>query len=423
MRGKYLELVAAVILLVSCSKLEDASPTNRSTFIHFYEKATNYNGVVAEPVSDGFIIVGNLSGTLEFSSIISKTDLSGRIIWEAEIPNSTMRALKVTSNGYIILGDSIEVDPLAEQVTDIVKAKARLMKIDDSGNVVKDYSWNSSINNVYFHGDAITVDENENFITLGEINSPNSPARAFVSSHDPNTLQIQWSQVYGYVNRDFINSKSVHFTATQKIIWASSALEDESSTKRAYLSIPFVAPNSTFINGGLFGQNDDLYYSAEDIQPSGTGFGVIGTFSNIQSQNQNIYFVRTDPSGSIISGSQKFFDGILSADNSPLSSSTDSETADTGNAIISTSDGGYLLAGTTTTTTARGNGGKDILILRLDPFGNILWNKVIGGSGDDIPNTIRLTPDGGFLICGSSTIGGLSAAMIIKTDKNGSLEN
>lgn len=410
-------------MFFSCSKLEDALPTSRNTFIHFYERASNYSGAVAEPLTDGFIIVGNLNKSLEFSSIITRTDLVGKVVWETEIPNSTMRSIEVTLGGYLILGDSIEVNPLAEQVTDIVKAKARIIKMDASGNIAGDFSWNSSVTNVYFHGNAITLDDAGNVITLGEIDAPNSPTRSFVSAHDPNTLEIIWSQVYGYVNRDFINSKSVHFTPTQKIIWASSALDDQSSTKRAYLSVPFISPNSTFVNGGLFGQNDDLFYSAEDIQPSGTGFGIIGTFSNIQSQNQNIYFVRTDPSGNIISGSEKFFDGILSVDNTSLVTSTDSETADTGKALVSTKDGGYLLAGTMATTTRRGNGGIDILLIRLDPFGNMLWNKIIGGSGDDVPNTVRLTPDDGFLICGSSTIGGLSAAMVIKTDKDGNLEN
>ncbi|HRK55469.1 MAG TPA: hypothetical protein PK185_16260 [Cyclobacteriaceae bacterium] len=416
---KFNILIIVFLGFTGCKNLVDVEPTKRDSFIHFYEKSANYSGAVAEPLQDGFILIGNVNKLQEFSSIITKTDLTGKVVWETEIPNSTIRALKVTADGYMVLGDSIEVDPLAAQVTDIVKAKARLMKIDETGNVQSDFSWSSSVKNVYFHGQAITIDDDGNVITLGEINVPNSPTRSFVAAHDPATLNIIWSQFYGYVNRDFINSKSIHFTTTQKIIWASSVLDDQSSVKRAYLSVPFVSPNSTFENSGLFGQNDELYYSAADIQPSGTGFGIIGTFSNIQSQNQNIYFVRTDPSGNVMPDSQKFFDGVLSADNTVLTSPGESESQDTGNAIIATTDGGYLLAGSMESTTKRGNGGKDIFLIRLDPFGNMLWNKIIGGSGDEIPSTVRLTNDGGFLICGSSVIGGLSSVFLIKTDKNG----
>lgn len=420
--GKFIILSIVLLEFAGCKNLEDVELTNRNTFIHFYEKSANYSGAVAEPLQDGFILLGNLNQDLKFSSIVSRTDLAGKVIWEREIPNSAMRAIKVTTDGYLVLGDSIAVDPLAAQVTDIVKAKARLIKIDDSGNTVNDYSWGSSATNVYFHGGAITLDDTGNVITLGEIDAPNSPTRSFVSAHDPISLKVVWSQTYGYVNRDFINSRSIHFTATQKIIWASSALDDQSSTKRAYLSVPFISPNSTFVNSGLFGQNEDLYYSAADIQPSGTGFGIIGTFSNIQGQNQNIYFVRTDPSGNIMQDSQKFFDGILSADNTSLTIPTNSETGDTGNALVSTKDGGYLLVGTMATTTTRGNGGIDILLIRLDPFGNMLWNKTIGGSGDETPSTVRLTDDGGFLICGTLTIGGLSSVFLIKTDKKGEVK-
>lgn len=414
-----------ILAFAGCKNLEDAELTTRDTFIHFYEESTNLIGIAAEPLPDGYLLACNLQGNLEFSSIISRTDLKGNVIWQTVIPNSSASALKVVSDGYLILGDSIEVDPLAAQVTDIIKSKARLMKIDGAGNIIpnQDISWSAPGNNIYFHGNAITLDASGEVVILGTIDAPNTPSRSFVSAHDPNSLSMVWSQTYSYDNRDFVNSKSVHITNDQKIIWASSALDDQSSTKKSYLLVPFVAPNSTFVNGGLFGQNDDLFYSSDDIQPSGIGFGIIGTFSNIQSQNKNIYFLRTDPSGNIISGSQMFFDGILSANNIPLANPTDSESQDTGNAIISTRDGGYLLAGSMESTTTRGNGGKDILLIRLDPFGNMIWNKIIGGTGDEVPNTIRLTADDGFLICGSVSISGLSAAFLIKTDKNGELHN
>lgn len=44
----------------------------------------------------------------------------------------------------------------------------------------------------------------------------------------------------------------------------------------------------------------------------------------------------------------------------------------------------------------------DIWIAMLDSNGNVLWDKSLGGSKDDILGSMMLTPDGGFLLAGNS---------------------
>lgn len=44
--------------------------------------------------------------------------------------------------------------------------------------------------------------------------------------------------------------------------------------------------------------------------------------------------------------------------------------------VVTTADGGYLVAGN---TRSYGAGGKDIILLRLDQYGNMLWQKTLGG--------------------------------------------
>jgi hypothetical protein len=48
-----------IILLCcwGCNNIEDASPSDRETFIRFYESGTSQFGVAAEIVEDGFILV------------------------------------------------------------------------------------------------------------------------------------------------------------------------------------------------------------------------------------------------------------------------------------------------------------------------------------------------------------------------------
>ncbi|MFL5747802.1 MAG: hypothetical protein ACJ751_24215 [Niastella sp.] len=73
--------------------------------------------------------------------------------------------------------------------------------------------------------------------------------------------------------------------------------------------------------------------------------------------------------------------------------------------IITTIDGGYLVLARTTSTDgiATGNhGGSDIMLIKLDASGDEQWVKLLGGSLNDLPGQIVLNADGGFMLCGSS---------------------
>lgn len=67
-----------------------------------------------------------------------------------------------------------------------------------------------------------------------------------------------------------------------------------------------------------------------------------------------------------------------------------------GNVAV-TPDGGYVLVGT---TDSYGNG-KDILVVKTDKYGNEEWSKVLGGTGDDEGKWVIVTPDNGYVISGS----------------------
>lgn len=48
------------------------------------------------------------------------------------------------------------------------------------------------------------------------------------------------------------------------------------------------------------------------------------------------------------------------------------------------------------------HGSSDFWIVKLDALGNIQWNKLIGGSGTDEAVSISQTPDGGYIVVGNS---------------------
>ena len=90
-------------------------------------------------------------------------------------------------------------------------------------------------------------------------------------------------------------------------------------------------------------------------------------------------------------------------------------------AIAKTTDSGYIVAAE---TTSFGAGGWDIMLLKLDANGNLLWNKTYGGPGTDYVNCIIQTYDGGYLTCGPTNSYGNGGfdIMLLKTDASGNMQ-
>ena len=76
--------------------------------------------------------------------------------------------------------------------------------------------------------------------------------------------------------------------------------------------------------------------------------------------------------------------------------------------IHQTSDGGYIAAGYTTSndgdvTGNHGQGGSsDAWVIKINSTGTIQWQKTLGGTNDEVANSIQQTTDGGYIIAGSA---------------------
>ena len=76
---------------------------------------------------------------------------------------------------------------------------------------------------------------------------------------------------------------------------------------------------------------------------------------------------------------------------------------DGASSIQQTSDGGFIVAGVTESNdgdVSGNHGGKDCWVVKLNPSGDIVWQKCLGGSDDDGASSIQQTSDGGFIVAG-----------------------
>lgn len=78
---------------------------------------------------------------------------------------------------------------------------------------------------------------------------------------------------------------------------------------------------------------------------------------------------------------------------------------ETAHSTQQTSDGGYIMAGVSSSNDGDiiGNHGEgDGWVVKMDGNGNIEWQKALGGSNNDVIQSIRQTTDGGYIAAGSS---------------------
>jgi hypothetical protein len=105
---------------------------------------------------------------------------------------------------------------------------------------------------------------------------------------------------------------------------------------------------------------------------------------------------------------------------------------DYANRVLTTPDGGYIIAGHTESTdgdVASTHGERDAWIVRLNGTGSIQWQKTIGGTDNDYAYSFEPTPDGDYIIGGftESNDGDVSGnhggedVWVIKISSNGDI--
>lgn len=105
---------------------------------------------------------------------------------------------------------------------------------------------------------------------------------------------------------------------------------------------------------------------------------------------------------------------------------------DQATAIVEATDGNYVIVGSSYSTDGELSGLKtspdsDYWVLKLSKDGAILWNKVFGGTEDELATGITKTSDGGYVISGFSrsdncypgSNGGFHDYWLLKIDGNG----
>jgi K+/H+ antiporter YhaU regulatory subunit KhtT len=149
--------------------------------------------------------------------------------------------------------------------------------------------------------------------------------------------------------------------------------------------------------------SSSTYKYGASIKPTSDGGFVIGGRGRDIGGYFDFALVKIDSAGRFVWGSNL--------------GSTDHDLAAS---AIETSDGGYILTGYT-----RGYGavGDDVLLIKTDQNGDLVWEKTFGGALQDHGKSVIETSDGGYLVTGFtySSGAGNDDMYLIKTDVSGNL--
>ncbi len=147
------------------------------------------------------------------------------------------------------------------------------------------------------------------------------------------------------------------------------------------------------------GSNTDFAYAVQ--RTTDDGYIVTGFTQSFGAGSRDVSLIRTDRHGNTIW--TKIYGG--------------SDT-DYGWTVQQTSDGGFIIG---THSGSFGVGSHDVLLIKTNAIGDILWTKVYGGSSADGAYSLQQTADGGYIIAAhtNSFGAGMHDIYLIKTDANG----
>ncbi len=434
-------LLLLILSLFACTNLEDANIPERETFIRFFGGAASYTSVVMEPDLDGgFILAGNVAPIEDAEDdtkypgiILVKTNSQGTKTWETIIRHANVHSIKPLADGYLVTGDSIQLSPDARESSEIMNTRLLLMKLSSTGDLVQRYSKDSTTQvlrgsepvdlAVDFKGySSVLVNNGTEIATLGSYKAPGGEESTVTMGFNLADIKKPiWRKNLDLQNFDYVSTNFVGLS-NNNLVWASTANPSDANQVK-YISVISVPPNyASPSNNSLFGKTDEGAHDVLNVQPGPTGFAAIGTYTN-KAGNKNVFFLKIDPAGNVIEESARYFDcGAVSSESIPIEKTTAGVSQDDGTAVTYTKDGGFVLACSMLETPDKGNGGTDIVLIKIDAFGNFKWDKLMGGSGNEVATSIRELSDGTLLIAGTSTISNVSSMFIIRADGNGELK-
>lgn len=380
-------LIFLLLFIAGCS------PQYANTWRKIYGYSGSEMVTHMEKTHDGkYILAGmtNSKGAGQDDFYILKMDSWGNILWEITYGgenDDTANCIKETKDGgYIVVGESYSFG------TGISK-DMYVLKLNSKAEVV----WGKNFGGKDVDGGRWVEETSDgNFVVVGWTRSFGGGASDFYVLKLDKDGEILWSKTWGGSN--FEEASSVVEAEDGGYLVAGFTMSYGAGSKDVAL-VKFDSNGNILWYKTYGGTKDD---TASNIIKTKDGNYVILGYTASFGTGGDVCLLKVDPSGNILW--EKYYGG---------------EGSDSGKEIRQTSDEGFIAVGTTKSFGVMENA---VYLLKIDPLGNLQWERIFEGEDIDEGNTVLEIPDG-YLVGGWTRSFGsvLADILILKLDAEGNL--
>ncbi len=372
---KYLILLPFLTIVLATNILtgKDYNTLETSFWVIRLTEGVDYQSFsyFVQKTNDGGFFFGGVSNdTNEWvtRAVIIKMDGDLNIQWQKKY-NSTYESyfsdVKQTSDGGYILTGIVDLSTYL--------SSPFVIKLDQNGDII----WQKAI---YSSGgeafNNIQQTSDGGYIICGAVIDSYNWTDAWVIKLDSNG-NIQWQKAIGSSNIDEpLKIKEV--TGGYMMIGGTSSYQSLDLWLVKFDTSGNVLWQKMYAGPEYHNELDKGYNL---IELSDGNFILAGTTISWEDQN-SLWIIKIDPSGDII-WQKRIYPNVqhMNAD------------------IVKTSDGNYVLASTVFSEDTFSN---DIWIGKMNPDGELLWQRLYGEDYDENMHALNVTPDGGFLLANDS---------------------
>jgi hypothetical protein len=366
-------------------------------------------------------------GNFSMDYWVVKIDSDGNKVWDKTFGAGSatyLRSLAATNDGGYLLGGHTVSNALRDKSEDSKGGDDYwIIKIDGNGNKVWDKTIGGGGTDRLY---SMSSSPDGGFLLAGQSNSNVSADKSENrrGSYDYWVVKINengnkiWDKTFGGNRSDDLQAVTItpdggFLLGGSSITTASGDQSEDGYGGNDYWVIK-IDENGNKVWDKIFGGNREEKLTSISIDPNG-GYLLAGRSQSNASGNKSedgrgstdYWVVKIDEDGN------KNWDKTFGGTSSDLLFSSSP-----------TLDGGYLLAGyspsrATGDKSEESKGGRDYWIVNIDGSGNKIWDKIFGGSSDDLLYSTTSTPKGDYLLAGNS---GSNASGDKSEDSRGGLD-
>ena len=348
---------------------------------------------IQQTADGGYIVAGYTGsfGDLYADFWILKLDIDGLIEWEKTYGGSGedwATSIQQTSDGgYIAAGVTDSFDGFYD---------VWILKLDTNGEIEwqKIYKAGTMDNIDISYSIQQTTDGGYIVVIDGPIGGYDAWILKLFSTGD-----IEWQK--GYEKTSWGGFHSIQQTTDGGYIVAGYGSPSYDSYDARILKL-----DATGAVEWQKGYGENGYNGAESIQQTTDGGYIVAGYTDAFGAGyKDAWILKLDVTGNI--EWQKTYGGIYS---------------DIAQSIQETVDNGYIVGGY---TKSFGAGNKDFWILKLDPDGNVKWEKTYGGPDRDEFESVQQTTDNGYVVVGKTKSFGVGKEdiLILKLFPDGNIHS